>query len=66
MFKFRRVRVVNVKVTDADKDQLLAIALDTGAEDVIEPPIYENDADEDRSERYYSSFAVFLYKILCF
>ncbi|XP_044464221.1 probable transcriptional regulatory protein At2g25830 [Mangifera indica] len=53
MFKFRRVRVVNVKVTDADKDQLLAIALDTGAEDVIEPPIYENDADEDRSESYY-------------
>ena len=22
MFKFRRVRVVNIKVTDADKDQL--------------------------------------------
>ncbi|XVF48552.1 hypothetical protein PTKIN_Ptkin03bG0199600 [Pterospermum kingtungense] len=53
MFKFRRVRVVNIKVTDADQDQLLAIALDAGAEDVIEPPTYEDDTDEDRSESYY-------------
>ncbi|KAK8547403.1 hypothetical protein V6N13_098113 [Hibiscus sabdariffa] len=53
MFKFRRVRVANIKVTDADKDQLLDIALDAGAEDVIEPPIYEDDTDEDRSESYY-------------
>ena len=51
MFKFRRVRVVNVKVTDVDKDHLLAIALDAGAEDIIEPPIYEDDTEEDRSER---------------
>lgn len=51
MFKFRRARVVNIKVTDADKDQLLAIALDAGAEDVIEPPTYEDDTEEDRSER---------------
>ncbi|WCJ29522.1 YebC-related [Euphorbia peplus] len=53
MFKFRRVRVVNIKVTDADKDQLLEIALDSGAEDVIEPPTYEDDTDEDMSERFY-------------
>ncbi|XP_050209209.1 probable transcriptional regulatory protein At2g25830 [Mercurialis annua] len=53
MFKFRRVRVVNVKVTDVDKDQLLSIALDSGAEDVIEPPILADDSDEDRSESYY-------------
>lgn len=53
LFKFRRVRVVNVKVTDVDKDQLLGIALDVGAEDVIEPPIYEDDTEEDRSESYY-------------
>ncbi|TKY74548.1 transcriptional regulatory protein [Spatholobus suberectus] len=53
MFKFRRVRVVNIKVTNADKDQLLDIALDAGAEDVIEPPTYEDDTEEDRSERYY-------------
>ncbi|WVZ18902.1 hypothetical protein V8G54_006224 [Vigna mungo] len=33
-FKFRRVRVVNIKATNADKDQLLSIALDAGAEDV--------------------------------
>lgn len=55
IFKFRRARVANVKVTDADKDQLLAIALDAGADDVIEPPMYEDesdDADEERSERY--------------
>lgn len=51
MFKFRRVRVANIKVTDADKDQLLTIALDAGAEDVIEPPIYEDDTEEDRSGR---------------
>lgn len=50
MFKFRRVRVVNIKVT-ADKDQLLTIALDAGAEDVIDPPTYEYDTDEDRSDR---------------
>lgn len=51
MFKFRRVRVVNVKATDVDKDHLLATALDAGAEDVIEPPLYEDDTEEDRSER---------------
>ncbi|ESQ50266.1 hypothetical protein EUTSA_v10002038mg [Eutrema salsugineum] len=53
MFKFRRVRVVNIKVNDADKDQLFIIALDAGAEDVIEPPTYEDDTDEDRAERCY-------------
>lgn len=51
MFKFKRARVVNIKLTDADKDQLLSIALDTGAEDVIEPPTFEDDTEEDRSER---------------
>ncbi|XP_030448417.1 probable transcriptional regulatory protein At2g25830 isoform X1 [Syzygium oleosum] len=53
MFKFRRARVVNIKVTDADKDELLTIALDAGAEDVIEPAIYEDDADKDTLESYY-------------
>lgn len=54
LFKFRRVRVVNVKVADVDKDQLLAIALDAGAEDVIEPTVYDDDDDEeDSSERYH-------------
>lgn len=52
LFKFRRARVVNIKVTDADKDHILGIALDAGAEDVIEPPVYEDDPEEDRSERY--------------
>lgn len=51
IFKFRRVRVVNIKASDVDKDQLLSIALDAGAEDVIEPPLYEDDTDEDTSER---------------
>lgn len=51
MFKFRRARVVNIKVTDADKDELLTIALDAGAEDVIEPAICEDDADKDKLER---------------
>lgn len=46
MFKFRRVRVVNIKASDVDKDQLLAIALDAGAEDVIDPPVYEDDTSE--------------------
>ncbi|KAK9131110.1 hypothetical protein Sjap_011597 [Stephania japonica] len=53
MFKFRRARVVNVKVTDAEKDQLLGIALDVGAEDVIEPYLDEDDPEEDHSENYY-------------
>lgn len=53
LFKFRRARVVNIKVTNADKDQLLGIALDAGAEDVIDPPTYEDDTEEDISERYY-------------
>lgn len=51
MFKFRRARVVNIKATEADKDQLLTIALDAGAEDVIEPPVYEDDTEEDISRR---------------
>lgn len=53
MFKFRRARVVNIKAKNADRDQLLAIALDAGADDVIEPPIDEEDNEEDVSERYY-------------
>lgn len=51
MFKFRRARVVNIKVPNADKDQLLTIALDAGAVDVIEPSTYEDDTEEDRSQR---------------
>ena len=51
LFKFRRVRVVNIKATDADKDQLLVVALDAGAEDVIEPTVYDDDSEEDHSER---------------
>lgn len=54
MFKFKRARVVNVKVTDADKDQLLNIALDAGADDVIEPSLDDDDSEEDKSERYLS------------
>ncbi|KAJ0986418.1 hypothetical protein J5N97_004774 [Dioscorea zingiberensis] len=53
LFKFRRARVVNIKVTDVDKDKLLAIALDAGAEDVVEPTVYDDDAEEDHSESYY-------------
>ncbi|KAI7743307.1 hypothetical protein M8C21_030721 [Ambrosia artemisiifolia] len=56
MFKFKRARVVNVPVTDADKDQLLTIALDAGADDVIEPSMDDdddNDDPEEKSERYY-------------
>ncbi|GAB2236053.1 hypothetical protein Droror1_Dr00027783 [Drosera rotundifolia] len=40
---------VNVRASDAGKDQLLGIALDAGAEDVIDPP-YD---DEEISESYY-------------
>lgn len=56
MFKFRRARVANVKFTDADRDQLLAIALDVGAEDVIEPSLDEDDSDEDMSDRFGQLF----------
>ncbi|KAK4760800.1 hypothetical protein SAY87_005693 [Trapa incisa] len=49
----RCARVVNIKVFDTDKDQLLDSALDAGAEDVIEPPVYEDDSEEDGSNRYY-------------
>ncbi|KAK4419951.1 putative transcriptional regulatory protein [Sesamum alatum] len=52
MFKFKRARVVTIKATDADKDQLLAIALDAGADDVIEPSMDEDDIEED-AERHY-------------
>uniref|UniRef100_A0ACD5TER3 Uncharacterized protein n=1 Tax=Avena sativa TaxID=4498 RepID=A0ACD5TER3_AVESA len=54
-FRFRQARVVNIKVTDADKDQLLSVALDAGADDVIEPSIYDEDDDseEDVIERFY-------------
>lgn len=52
-FRFKRARTASVKVTDVDKDQLLEIALDAGAEDVIEPLDDEEDPEEDDSERYY-------------
>ncbi|KAJ4768471.1 YebC-like protein [Rhynchospora pubera] len=53
MFKFRRVRVVNIKSGDADKDQLLSVALDAGAEDVIEPTNIDDDDDDDGNEKRY-------------
>uniref|UniRef100_A0A7C8YP41 TACO1/YebC-like second and third domain-containing protein n=2 Tax=Opuntia streptacantha TaxID=393608 RepID=A0A7C8YP41_OPUST len=53
MFRFKRARTVSVKVSDADKDQLLEIALDAGAEDVMEPPDDEEDLEENDSERSY-------------
>ncbi|KAL3330381.1 hypothetical protein AABB24_034294 [Solanum stoloniferum] len=53
MFKFQRARVANVKVTDVDRDQLLTIALDAGAEDIIEPSMDEYDTEADSSERVY-------------
>ena len=46
-FKFRRARVVNVKATDVDKDIILSIALDAGAEDVIEPTIGDEDSEDE-------------------
>lgn len=50
MFKFKRARVATVKASDVDKDQLFVIALDAGAEDIIEPSMDEDDSEED-SER---------------
>ncbi|KAL5202738.1 hypothetical protein ABZP36_013690 [Zizania latifolia] len=58
-FRFRQARVVNIKVTDADKDQLLSVALDAGADDVIEPN-FGNDNDDDDSEEVSERF----YKIV--
>lgn len=52
LFKFKRARVISIKVADVDKDQLLSLALDAGAEDVIEPQIDEDDPEENQSERY--------------
>ncbi|RWW19905.1 hypothetical protein GW17_00016018, partial [Ensete ventricosum] len=64
LFKFRRVRVVNIKANAADKDQLLSIALDAGAEDVIEPAEDEDDLEEDRPDRYFAKQRMPL-KIIC-
>ncbi|KAG8067972.1 hypothetical protein GUJ93_ZPchr0005g14685 [Zizania palustris] len=58
-FRFRQARVVNIKVTDADKDQLLSVALDAGADDVIEPN-FDNDNEDDDSEEVSERF----YKIV--
>ncbi|KAL6533939.1 hypothetical protein OROHE_013772 [Orobanche hederae] len=52
MFKFKRARVVNINAKDVEKDQLFAIALDAGADDVIEPSSEEYDSEEV-SERQY-------------
>ncbi|GER56102.1 YebC-related [Striga asiatica] len=52
MFKFRRARVVNINAKNVDKDKLLAIALDSGADDVIDPLIDEDGMEEDL-ERHY-------------
>ena len=43
---------MNIKVTDVEQDQLLSIALDAGAEDIIEPLLDEDDFEEDKSERF--------------
>ncbi|AQK87843.1 putative transcriptional regulatory protein [Zea mays] len=51
-FRFRQARVVNIKVTDADKDQLLTVALDAGADDVLEPN-FDDDDSEEEAERFY-------------
>ncbi|KAK8949232.1 putative transcriptional regulatory protein [Platanthera zijinensis] len=53
LFKFRRARVVNVKANSCEKDQVLVIALDAGAEDIIEPNIDEDVDSEDQSESFY-------------
>ncbi|KAJ1263698.1 hypothetical protein BS78_09G206200 [Paspalum vaginatum] len=52
-FRFRQARVVNIKVTDADKDQLLSVALDAGADDVLEPNFDYDDDSEEEVERFY-------------
>ncbi|KAG9144464.1 hypothetical protein Leryth_014509 [Lithospermum erythrorhizon] len=53
MFKFKRARVATIKVTDVDKDQLLSIALEAGADDVIEPSVDEDNIGENSSERVF-------------
>ncbi|KAL2548419.1 putative transcriptional regulatory protein [Forsythia ovata] len=53
IFKFKRARVVNIKVADAERDHVLAVALDAGADDVIEPSSDEDDPEEDINERYF-------------
>ncbi|PUZ65145.1 hypothetical protein GQ55_3G199400 [Panicum hallii var. hallii] len=52
-FRFKQARVVNIKVTDADKDQLLSVALDAGADDVLEPNFDDDDDSEEEIERFY-------------
>ncbi|KAL8139267.1 hypothetical protein V2J09_005288 [Rumex salicifolius] len=52
-FRFKRARTVSVKVGDADKDHLFGIALDAGAEDIIEPSDYEDDTEEDTPQSSY-------------
>ncbi|KAG6409596.1 hypothetical protein SASPL_127636 [Salvia splendens] len=52
MFKFRRARVATVKASDVEKDELLIIALDAGAEDIIEPWMDADNSEED-FERHY-------------
>lgn len=66
LFKFRRVRVVNIKANAADKDQLLSIALDAGAEDVIEPAEDEDDLEEDRPDRYFAKKRMSLVTVYCY
>lgn len=63
LFKFKRARVINIKVTDVDKDQLLSLALDAGVEDLIEPQIDEDYPEEDHLERYAS--AIFFERLSC-
>ncbi|KAJ3670977.1 hypothetical protein LUZ60_008403 [Juncus effusus] len=57
IFKFKRVRVVNVRPGNVDKDVLLSVALDCGADDVIEPSedvdSDDEEEEEESEERYY-------------
>lgn len=64
-FKFKRARVVNVKVKDADRDQILAVALDAGADDVIEPSADEDDPEDEINEMYKILFiCIYVYQWL--
>ena len=51
LFNFRKAGVVNVRADKIEGDVLLAAAMDAGAEDVVEPTLYEDDDPNDLSEK---------------
>ncbi|KAJ7524998.1 hypothetical protein O6H91_17G031500 [Diphasiastrum complanatum] len=57
LFNFKRAGIIYVRSDNVDGDKILLAAMDAGAEDVLEPPVYDEDEQDSEEYKYY--------KIIC-